>query len=257
MGYKDILVYLDPTPASAVRLAIALRIAALDGAYVSAVDATADQAFLGDWREAATQIEGAFREALKGADLTGDFHVAGATGRLADFTYPADLVVAPSPSPEHRKLIRAGVPDEVVMQAGAPVLAIPMDWPGGPCGKRVVIAWNASREARRAVRDALPILRRAEEVVVFVFSKAESPLRASAQNLVTYLGRHGVQAHISDWTHTGDVSAIEAMFASLDTQNADLVVAGAFGHSRVFETLFGSVSHDLLAQPVLPVLMSH
>ncbi len=257
MGYKDILVYLDPTPASAVRLAVALRIAALEGAYVTGVDATSDEAFLGDWRDAATQIEGAFHEALKGAGVLGEFHVADSRTRLADFAYPADLVVAPSPSPEHRKLIRAGVPDEVVMQAGAPVLAIPTHWPGGDCGKRVVIAWNASREARRAVRDALPLLKRAEEVVVFVFSKDESPLRASARNLATYLDRHGVKAHISDWTHTGDVSAIEAMFASLDTQNADLVVAGAFGHSRVFETLFGSVSHDLLAQPVLPVLMSH
>jgi nucleotide-binding universal stress UspA family protein len=74
---------------------------------------------------------------------------------------------------------------------------------------------------------------------------------------VTHLSRHGVRARISDWTHTGDVGAIEAMFASLDTQSADLIVAGAFGHSRVFESLFGSVSHDLLAQPVLPVLMSH
>ncbi|MDE3176284.1 MAG: universal stress protein [Pseudomonadota bacterium] len=257
MGYKDILVYLDPTPASALRLTVALEIAAAEGAYVTGVDATADEAFLGDWRGAATQIEPGFHEALKGAGVVGEFHVAGARSRLADFASPVDLVVAPSPSPEHRKLIRAGMPDEVVMQSGAPVLAIPTDWPGGPCGKRVVIAWNASREARRAVRDALPILKRAEEVVVFVFSKDESPLRASALRLATHLARHGVTAHISDWTHTGDVTAIEAMFASLDTQNADLVVAGAFGHSRVFETLFGSVSHDLLAQPVLPVLMSH
>ena len=257
MGYKDILVYLDPTPASAVRLAIALQIAAVDGAYVTGVDASADDAFLGDWRVAATQIEGGFQTALKAGGVAGEFHVAGANGKLADYPFPADLVIAPAPSPEHRKLIHAGLPDDVVMQAGAPVLAIPTDWPGGVWGKSVVIAWNASRESRRAVHDALPILKRAEKVVVFVFSKDDSPLRASGQSLIAHLARHGVTALLSDWTHTGDVSAIEAMFASLDTQDADLVVAGAFGHSRVFESLFGSVSQELLRQPILPVLMSH
>ena len=62
---------------------------------------------------------------------------------------------------------------------------------------------------------------------------------------------------ISDWTNTGDLSAIEALFASLDTQDADLIVAGAFGHSRLYEGLFGGVSLDLMRQQSLPVLMSH
>jgi nucleotide-binding universal stress UspA family protein len=58
-------------------------------------------------------------------------------------------------------------------------------------------------------------------------------------------------------TNTGDISALEALFASLDTQNADLIVAGAFGHSRLFESLFGGVSLDLMRQPSAPILMSH
>jgi nucleotide-binding universal stress UspA family protein len=69
--------------------------------------------------------------------------------------------------------------------------------------------------------------------------------------------QHGVSAHLADWTDTGDVSALEALFASLDTQDADLIVAGAFGHSRLFESLFGGVSLDLLRQPTAPILMSH
>jgi nucleotide-binding universal stress UspA family protein len=257
MGYKDILVYLDPTPASAARLDVALQIAAIDGGYVTAIDASADAAFLGEYRDAATRIEAGFREALKAAEVSGEFHVAGLPGGFNEAAFPADLVIAPSPSAEAVKLIRSGLPDDVVMQAGAPVFVIPTDWPGGAWGKTVVIAWNASREAKRAVRDALPILARARKVVVFVFSRDESPLRKSAEGLVTHLGRHGVVAVLSDWTHTDDGSAIEAMFASLDTQEADLVVAGAFGHSRVWENLFGSVSHDLLRQSILPVLMSH
>jgi nucleotide-binding universal stress UspA family protein len=66
-----------------------------------------------------------------------------------------------------------------------------------------------------------------------------------------------VIAHVSDWTNTGDMTAIDALFASLDTQDSDLIVAGAFGHSRVYEELFGGVSLDLMRQQSLPVLMSH
>src|ERR1700722_5299357 len=63
--------------------------------------------------------------------------------------------------------------------------------------------------------------------------------------------------HISDWTNTGDLTAVEALFANLDTQDADLIVAGAFGHSRIYEGLFGGVTLDLMHQQSLPVLMSH
>jgi nucleotide-binding universal stress UspA family protein len=259
MSYKDILVYLDPTPASQVRLELAMQIAAAEGAYVTALDATTDEAFLTGWREAAVGIEERFAAALLANGLKGEYHVAGSRGRLApqDLVFPADLVIAPSPSAETRNLIHADLPDEVVRRAGAPVLVVPTDWPGGSWGRQIVIAWNGDREARRAVRDALPLLKRAEKVTVFVFSRAPSELRAAAERLATHLGRHGVKAEVSDWTNTGDITAVEALFANLDTQSADLLVAGAFGHKRVFESLFGSVSLDLLRQPVLPVLMSH
>ena len=257
MGYKDILVYLDPTPASARRLDLALKLAAVEGAYVTGVDVSTDEAFAGDWREAATGIEGAFAAALKAKGVAGEFHIAGSRLAPQDFARPADLLIAPSPSPETRRLIHADLPDEAVKQAGAPVLVVPTDWPGGELGRNVVVAWNGDREARRAVRDALPLLARADSVTVFVFSRSPSGLRAGAEKLVAHLARHGVAAHVSDWTNTGDISAVEALFASLDAQSADLLVAGAFGHSRLFESLFGSVSLDLLRQPVLPVLMSH
>jgi nucleotide-binding universal stress UspA family protein len=242
-----------------MRLEVAMQIAAVYGAYVTGVDASTDEAFLGDWREAATGVESAFQAALQSNEIAGEFHVAGPRGKLGleEMIIPADLVIAPSPSTETRRLIHPDLPDEAIKRAGAPVLVVPTDWSGGVWGKNVVIAWNGDREARRAVRDALPILKRAEKVTIFVFSRAASGLRDAADRLVAHLSRYGVTAEVSDWTNTGDVTAVEALFASLDTQSADLLVAGAFGHSRVFESLFGSVSLDLLHQPVLPVLMSH
>jgi nucleotide-binding universal stress UspA family protein len=259
MSYRDILVYLDPTSSSATRLDVALRIARAEDAHLTGIDASTDDAFLGEWREAATGVEGGFRSALAANSVAGEFHVAGARDKrlLENFAVPVDLVIAPAPSSEVRRLIHPALPDEVIKEAGAPVLTIPTDWPGGACGKNVVIAWNGDREARRAVHDALPLLKRAEKVTIFVFSRADHDLRVGAMRLVDHLARHGVKAQVSDWTNTGDITAVEALFASLDTQTADLLVAGAFGHSRVFESLFGSVSLDLLRQPVLPVLMSH
>jgi nucleotide-binding universal stress UspA family protein len=75
--------------------------------------------------------------------------------------------------------------------------------------------------------------------------------------LADHLLRHGVVAQISNWIDTGELLALEALFASLDTQDADLIVAGAFGHSRLFESLFGGVSLDMMLQPTAPILMSH
>jgi nucleotide-binding universal stress UspA family protein len=75
--------------------------------------------------------------------------------------------------------------------------------------------------------------------------------------LSDHLLRHGVVAKISDWTDTGELSALDALFADLDTQNADLIVAGAFGHSRLFESLFGGVSLDMLRQPTAPLFLAH
>ena len=173
------------------------------------------------------------------------------------FTHCVDLVVAPAPGGPAREMIRRGALDHALLESGAPMLILPPDWTPGPVGQNVVIAWNAGREALRAVHDAMPLLKKARKVTVFCFSSRPSDLRASAVMLVQHLESHGVASHISDWTNTGDLTAIEALFASLDTQDADLIVAGAFGHSRVFEGLFGGVSLDLMRQQSLPVLMSH
>ena len=137
------------------------------------------------------------------------------------------------------------------------MLILPPDWTPGPVGENVVIAWNGGREALRAVHEAMPLLERATKVTVFAFSSRPSGLRASAVMLVHHLEAHGVAAQVSDWTNTGDLTAVEALFASLDTQDADLIVAGAFGHSRLREWALGGVTRDLLLQVDRCALVSH
>ena len=251
MAYKDILVYLGPTAKSVERLRFAIDLAKAHGARLVGVDVSAPEA---ERSEIAQQM---FDSTTRAAGVKAVFVPAEKPVEGDAFSHCVDLMIAPAPSGAARDMVRRGALDRALVESGAPMLILPPEWTGGKVGDNVVIAWNGGREALRAVHDAMPLLTKARKVTVFCFSARPSDLRASAVMLVRHLEAHGVVSHISDWTNTGDLTAIEALFASLDTQDADLIVAGAFGHSRLYEGLFGGVSMDLMRQQSLPVLMSH
>jgi len=253
MAYRDILVYLDPTAESVQRLKFARDLAKAHEARLIGVDAGTGA--IG--AESAGATAQMFETTTAEAGLRAAFIPAEKADEGAGFGHCVDLIVAPAPGGAARELVRRGLLDRALTDSGAPMLILPPGWDGGAVGQNVVIAWNGAREALRAVHDAMPFLETARRVTVFCFSSRPSDLRASAERLVDHLSSHGVAAHVSDWTNTGDLTAIEALFASLDTQDADLIVAGAFGHSRLYEGLFGGVSMDLIRQQSLPVLMSH
>ena len=256
MAYKDILVFLDPTAEAMERTRSAVALAKAHEARLIGVDVSAQAA--GKEAESEATVTRMFHDATREATPAAIFVPAEKPGESDFFTHCVDLMIAPGPESLAHEAIRRGVLDRALLESGAPMLILPPDWEQGPLGDNIVIAWNGGREALRAVHDAMPLLKRAKKVTVFAFSSRPSALRQSAEMLVDHLGAHGVKAeHISDWTNTGDLTAIEALFASLDTQDADLIVAGAFGHSKLYEGLFGGVSIDLLHQQSLPVLMSH
>jgi nucleotide-binding universal stress UspA family protein len=258
MAYRDIMVYLDPSSGAEDRLRVAVSLASAHAARLIGVDASSNDAFLGSQSDVALRLGPQFEAAIKAAGVTGRFVGSDAKGMPgAEEMHSVDLIVAPRASGEARSLIRTEIPDGALIAAGAPMLILPEDWRPGPVGENVVIAWNASREATRAVHDAMPLLAKAKQVTIFAFSARPGALRPASERLAEHLARHGVASRLSDWTDTGDLSALEALFADLDTQNADLIIAGAFGHSRLFETLFGGVSLDLMRQPTVPIFMSH
>ena len=256
MAYKDILVYLDPTVETVERIRLAVSLAKAHGARLIGVDVSAPAA--GQEVETEDAISRTFSDTTRASGLTTVFAPVTKPGEADNFTHCVDLMIAPGPESLAHGAIRHGALDRALLESGAPMLMLPPEWTPGPVGDNIVIAWNAGREALRAVHDAMPLLERAKKVTLFAFSSRPSALRKSAEMLVDHLAAHGVKAeHISDWTNTGDLTAVEALFASLDTQDADLIVAGAFGHSRVYEGLFGGVTLDLMHQQSLPVLMSH
>jgi nucleotide-binding universal stress UspA family protein len=256
MAYKDILVYLDPTVETVERIRLAAALAKAHGARLIGVDVSAPHA--GQEAETGEAISRTFSDTTRESGLTTVFAPPTKPGEPDNFTHCVDLMIAPGPESLAQGAIRRGALDRALLESGAPMLMLPPEWTPGPVGDNIVIAWNAGREALRAVHDAMPLLERAKKVTLFAFSSRPSALRKSAEMLVDHLAAHGVKAeHISDWTNTGDLTAVEALFASLDTQDADLIVAGAFGHSRIYEGLFGGVTVDLMHQQSLPVLMSH
>jgi nucleotide-binding universal stress UspA family protein len=152
---------------------------------------------------------------------------------------------------------RAADPGDVVMEAARPVLVVP---PAASelLAERIVVGWKDSREARRAVFDALPFLTRASSVLVIEVAPPGEHEAAAAgvADVVNYLKRHGVTAHGQARTlHAA--SHAEALLAAADEFDADLIVAGAYGHARLREWIFGGVTADLLARSPKCCLLSH
>ena len=250
MAFKEIIVYLDPTHDSSNRLKFAVGMAASHGARLIGMDACTRLAFEEPWRDRSEALPDVFETAIKQAGVKGIF-------RASYSPHYADLIIASQVEDDARPLVVPGIPEDVLVNAGVPVMLFPYGFTPRPVGESIIIAWKASREATRAVHDALPLLRKAKTVNVFTFAPGTDASGKEPDLLVDHLKEHGVTAKASRWTDTGEISAVEALFASLDYQDADMVVAGAYGHSRWAESLFGGVSHALVRQPSLPVFLSH
>jgi nucleotide-binding universal stress UspA family protein len=124
--------------------------------------------------------------------------------------------------------------------------------------KRIAIAWKDVREARRAVRDALPLLQQAEGVTVAGISEMSEPGPGAHHlyDVATYLTLHGVES-VSVLTKSAEGTVAESLLRIVYDENIDLIVVGAYGHSRLGEWVFGGVTHDLLAQQSVCCLFSH
>jgi len=175
---------------------------------------------------------------------------------LGDAARAADLIVADSGSRGRAPYFSADLGD-LVLTAGRPVLIAP---PGRAdlSARRVLVAWKDSREARRAVADALPFLTAAEEVVVVEACDADHRDRAldRAGAVAEHLARHGVKARAAV-ADASDDDAGAVLIGQAVRMDADLIVAGGYGRSRLGEWVFGGVTRSLLDQDERFVLLSH
>ena len=175
---------------------------------------------------------------------------------LAAAARGADLLVASGPTGKHQDPYSQISASDLAMTSGRPVLVTPAD--GAPfVGKKIVLAWKDTREARRAMADAMPFFQRADEVLVLEVCDERDGADAAirTEDVVQALKRHGVVAQAKVAGHKPadghEILRQAALFG------ADLIVAGAYGHTRLGEWAFGGVTHDLLTQHSLYVLLSH
>jgi len=180
---------------------------------------------------------------------------AEAADALARLARVHDLTIVSQPDPDHRGFDDKVSP-EVLFESGGPVLMVPYIHEGAFKADKIAIAWDGSRLAARAVRDAMPFLTAAGRVTVITVNAERSGPEASAAELAVRLGRCGVQTRIERLTSSaGNVhNAILSATADID---ADLLVMGGYSHSRLQERILGGVTQGIFETMTLPTLMSH
>ncbi|QUD89653.1 universal stress protein [Phenylobacterium montanum] len=176
---------------------------------------------------------------------------------LAKAARGAELIVAGGSAPDDDDSFRWCDPAELVVLSGRPVLVAPPTG-GRLAAEAVVVAWKDTREARRAIGDALPFLKGAQEVVVLEVCDSLDFGNAQARTfgVVEGLKRHGVEARAKVAIAPPDQVA-QQLGATAGEIGADLIVAGGYGHSRLGEWIFGGVTRDLLTRPDRFLLLSH
>lgn len=173
----------------------------------------------------------------------------------------ADLIVVGQTDPDERPLnTPPGFPELVMLSVGRPVLVVPyFKNTFQPLGTKVLVAWNGGREATRAVADALPFLKCSERVTAIVVNAKRERKTTDdipAADISLFLARHGVKVEATQ-SYTEELSVGDDLLVKLADGEFDLLVMGAYGHSRFRELLMGGVTQTLLQHMTVPVLMSH
>jgi nucleotide-binding universal stress UspA family protein len=269
---RSILLHLDATPGSAARLALARALADRHGARVTALfgvrpdpsqtsfaysagaalqAAEAQGAPLDSERARLQDLLAAGERECLWCDVVGDSVVH---GFVAEAAY-ADLLVIGAPSGADDGGPPAGFVQSVILQSGTPAIVVPAAQLPGTLGERVLVAWDGSVPAARALKAALPLLQRAAAVEVVSCARQAPAAPFSGIGPATWLQRHGVEATMH--VHPAQPDVADQLRAIAERSGADLLVMGCYGHSRFREQVFGGVTRGLLARLPVPVLMAH
>jgi len=276
MPYKTILVHVDNGKRSAVRLDIACRLAKLSDAHLIGLHALTvvklpsyamveggvqvrefHERMLS---ESATAAEAMFKQAVKAVGV--EKVEWRKSRRDAVESVPihgryADVLVIGQPNETDASGVEPDFAERLVLASGRPALVIPYAGDFPTVGTRVLVAWNASREATRALTDAIPILREAKQVDVIAFNPKDAPHgEVPGADIGLYLARHGIKVSVSQQT-ADDVDVGNQLLSRAADLDSDLIVMGAYGQPRMKELILGGATRTVLNSMTVPVLMSH
>lgn len=279
MAYKTILVNCDTAPTTPKRIELAADLAQQTGAHLVGLFVRANvvmpaymEAGIGPelivlqekrGKEQAAKAKAVFDQitqriggSVEWREASGDVYDQTAMhSRYADLT-----VMGQYDSKLDDPDVIPDLAETVMMNSGRPVLLLPyIGVKGKLTGGHVLVGWNASREAGRAVHDALPFLKAASAVTVLVVNPKPGVKGHGEQpgaDIAQFLARHGVKVTASQ-TVADDIDAGDAILSRVSDLNADMLVLGAYGHSRLRELVIGGVTRKVLATMTVPVLFSH
>lgn len=287
MALKDLLVYVDHTENCLIRLRLAADLATRHGSRLTALHIREWTRAQLDWRKAAElglvsaeglhhldqRIEASIdvvaerlRSAL--AQLTREYRLQAelksvdgvASTVVPQYARYADLCILGRDQPEGSASVNYSFSEQLLFVTGRPVLLVPAQGSFETLGRRIVVAWNSSRPAARSLNDALPLIERAERTTIlmvnprgFIGAHHAPP----GEQIVEHLRRHGAAVDAVQMDNVPAGSIADALQTKAHDLGADLFVAGAFGHPRLWEKLLGGVTHDLLARMTLPIFMSY
>ena len=182
--------------------------------------------------------------------------ISGAADQFGQLARRFDLVVVGQPEGDK------AAPDEVVdegvlFESGRPVIFVPFIQKIGVKLDRVMVCWDGSRAATRAVADSIPILQKAKTVeIVLVAAKGFKADEAPGVDLAKHLARHGLQVTLKRIT-SPEIDIASTILSYAADSNADMIVMGGYGHSRLREFVLGGVTRSILETMTVPALMSH
>ena len=208
----------------------------------------------------ADEVEQLFRAELSSRGLKGEWHIFDRTdlAELVQLSQASDLAILGQYDNDSDGIIWLQ-PDDLLINSGRPVLIVPYAGTFDRIGTRVLVAWDGTREANRALHDVLPMIGGAAAVTVMHFGTAQADLdadRPQLERIIGHLARHGIKARPEN-TPRGDIPISDLLLSRAADLGADMIVAGAYHHSPLRESLLGGVSRELVAHMTVPVLMSH
>lgn len=277
--YKTILVHVDGTARAARRIDIASRLALLHDAHLVGTAPTGLSLYvfpvggfepglptvtfpIEELRSVADRALDAFETSVRQAGVDKferrRIDEESGVGVSLQARYADVVVISQSEPGESLPHLRADFPEYVLLNCARPVLVVPAAGTQGPFGKRIAVAWNGSANAVRAITSAIPLMRTAEQVNLVVFNaEPEGGIHGEVPgaDMALYLARHGVRVEVTA-TDTDD-DAGEALLAYAADSSIDLIVMGAYGHSRFREILLGGATRTVLRASPLPLWMAH
>jgi nucleotide-binding universal stress UspA family protein len=276
MNYKTLLVHIDDSRRSSARVEIALELAQRWDAHLIGLYVVCQDMFRPIFSEdESLRLAQAEAQAVEREQKARDAFLAAAerAGRSVEWRAPsgpaldtatlharhADLLVLGQEDPKDpAAYIERNFVGNLVLGAGRPALVLPYAGAVRTLGENILIAWDGSREAARAMADALPLLKRARFVGVDIVHPAgQHAYEPEGIDVAAWLDAHGVRASFSTTPKHVSVGTGATLLNRVSDLHVDLLVMGAYGHSRTRERVFGGVTRTMLESMTVPVLMAH